>query len=180
MSNMVMVELVADREYHRDTMYGTDLVWRRQGAIQPVPEAAWLKMSKHGDVYRIADAKPVEMRSLARAIAAEAAGEGEDRIMVMAQTETETEAEAETDAGGDGEAQQAAEEPDAAGRWTEEMVLKTSEDTLRDVAATLGKRIHPRTLDQNVRKAFRKVVGLPQPDESAEPAEAAAGEGAPS
>lgn len=51
---MVSVELVADRENHKDNLYGTETVWIGKGDVKQIPEPLWPKFAQHADVYRLA------------------------------------------------------------------------------------------------------------------------------
>ncbi len=139
MSGFVMVELVCDRQGHKDTMYGTDLVWPHQGSIRQVPESAWLKMKIHADVYRMVGERQQDALSLAQAEIAEAAGQGIDKVVV-----TTTNANA----------------IDTTGPWTEARVAAAGEDELRAAAASFGRSFHKRLKNiETMRKAFLEMIG---------------------
>lgn len=138
MSGFVNVELVCNRQDHKDTMYGTDIVWAKRGAVRRVPEDAWLKMKIHADVYKLVGDREPDMLSLATAEVVKAAAVGVDKVVVVSHN---------------------APVVDTSGPWTEDRVAAASDEELRAVAAALGQPMHPRLKDpEKVRKAFMLVV----------------------
>lgn len=75
---MVDVQLVADRQNHKDTMYGTDVVWLHQGDVRKIPAAAWPKMAAHPDVYCLAP--PVTAAEADRQAAMKLASDATERL----------------------------------------------------------------------------------------------------
>lgn len=59
--SIVFVEYVGKKPKRTDSIAGTGVVWSGAGDVQPVPAAAWEKLSRHKDVWRLVDgpaAKP--------------------------------------------------------------------------------------------------------------------------
>ena len=57
-SNSVMVQYVGSKDLKSDNVAGSSTVWRGQGDVQPVSQEVWGKLSKHTDVWRIAEPPP--------------------------------------------------------------------------------------------------------------------------
>lgn len=55
MSETVRVEYVGLKPSETDHLYGTRITWTGLGDIQDVPVAAWEKMARHTDVWKMAD-----------------------------------------------------------------------------------------------------------------------------
>ena len=51
---MLSIEYVGLKATETDHLYGTGVTWYGAGDVQEVPEAAWEKMAKHTDVWRLA------------------------------------------------------------------------------------------------------------------------------
>lgn len=139
MSGFVMVELVCDRQEHKDTMYGTEVIWPRRGSIRQVPEDAWRKMKIHADVYKLVGERAPDALSLATSKIAEAASTGTDMVVVDTTN---------------------APAVDTSGPWTEERVAAASADDLRAAAASYGRSFHKRMTNvETMRKAFLQMIG---------------------
>lgn len=139
MSGFVMVELVCDRQDHKDTMYGTDMIWPRRGSIRQVPEAAWVRMKIHADVYKLVGERAPDALSLATSKIAEAAAVGADMVVVATSN---------------------AQAVDTSSPWTEERVATASADELRAAAASFGRSFHKRLVNvETMRKAFLEMIG---------------------
>jgi hypothetical protein len=54
---LVNVEYVGLKDRRADTVAGTGVVWYGQGDVRAVPAEAWKKMSRHPDIWRLADEK---------------------------------------------------------------------------------------------------------------------------
>lgn len=67
----VRVIYVGKKARQTDTVAGTGIVWPHQGSVQPMPLAAWAKMSKHPDVWALDDGSvPVVDQAIATGLAA--------------------------------------------------------------------------------------------------------------
>jgi hypothetical protein len=54
----VKVEYIGVKPVKADNVAGTATIWQGHGDVQEVSEAAWAKLSKHPDIWRLAGDKP--------------------------------------------------------------------------------------------------------------------------
>jgi hypothetical protein len=130
---VIAVELVCDRENHKDVMYGTDVVWLKKGDIKNVPESAWPKMALHPDVYRLAH--PVTAAEMDRQAALKSAAEATEKLDKAIDTAN----------------------PDATykpKRVTAEQIADIPDDKLREEAEKRGYKLHAMLSSANLRVRF--------------------------
>jgi hypothetical protein len=66
----LLVEYVGLKPQETDCVAGTKITWVGLGDIKPVPASAWVIMSKHPDVWKLADVQATAAPGLANAKAA--------------------------------------------------------------------------------------------------------------
>lgn len=157
MGNRVLVELVADRELHKDLLYGTEIVWLGKGDRQYVPAELWPKFAHHPDVYGLVRQAPIQpaeeakppapapapkgptLGSAASEKIQKAAGEGTDLVLVSKVNEN-------------------AEAPQGEARLDRAALDAMSDAAIHTKAKELSLHLHPRLQKDNLRVKFLEAL----------------------